>query len=288
LYNIATNNSGKKIVKERRAVDLIEIIKAEQEFAEETQCFATAKMLLKLAVPDINKPSDKLRIGYSHLLPKNQDIANDDTYYQLLNLKENDSHFHNLFSNKIFTQLFEPSTEALQQLYNFKIKIKSIDPLMRRDNRCIQLHDFIIEKVSDGNTTYWRVYQSWLMLFSLHEWLGMSEGVFNKPEFQKNPTVALNNKLFNIYGQGKPITDVEQVKSFVKELMTECLKFNYARIHRNIISSEPDHQYKTHFASVAMYDLSENTLALSDKEPTQPPASVETEAAEQDDRRLLK
>lgn len=269
------------IVKERRAVDLVEIIKAEQEFAEETQCFDTAKRLLKLVVPDIDKPSDKLRIGYSHLLPKNnQDIGNDDTYYQLLNLNENDPHFHSLFGNKIFTQLFEPSTEALQQLYNFKIKIKSTDPLMRRDNRCIQLHDFIIEKVSDGDATYWRVYQSWLMIFNLHEWLGMSEGVFNKPEFQKNPTVALNNKLFNLYGQGKPITDVEQVKSFAKELMTECLKFDYARIHHKIISSDPDHQYKTHFASVAMYDISEN--ALSDTEPTQPPP-VETEAAEHDD-----
>lgn len=273
-------------MKERRTVDLIEVIKAEQEFADETQCFDTAKMLLKLVVPEIDTPSDKLRIGYSQLVPKNnQDIASDQTYYQLLNLNENDPHFHSLFGNKIFTQLFEPSTEALQQLYNFKIKIKCSDPLMKRDQRCIQLHDFIIEKVSDGKTTYWSLYQSWLMIYSLHEWLGIREGIFNRPEFQKNQTVVLNTKLFNLYGQGQAITDLEQVKSVIKELMTACLNFDYARIHRKMILSDPDHQYKTHFASVAMYDITENALAQTHKESIQS-SSVKTEVAEHNDKPL--
>lgn len=59
-------------------------------------------------------------------------------------------------------------------------------------------HAFVVEKVSDGRTTWWRIYQSWYGTFTMTEWLGSAP-------WRIHTTDTTMTKLYNYYGQGKKL-----------------------------------------------------------------------------------
>jgi hypothetical protein len=67
-------------------------------------------------------------------------------------------------------------------------------------------HGFVIEKVCDGNKTFWRIYTSWFGYFTLAQWLDIDEW---KP---KEVPFDLNEIYFD-YGDGRKLNKEQIIKA---------------------------------------------------------------------------
>ena len=71
-------------------------------------------------------------------------------------------------------------------------------------------HAFVIEKISDGIKTDWRIYQSWHAKFTLPEWLDLHSWRIAHNH--------LHTDLYKTYGRGKELTS-NDIHQFINELV---------------------------------------------------------------------
>lgn len=79
-------------------------------------------------------------------------------------------------------------------------------------------HAFVIEKISDGQSTSYRIYQSWDCRFSLLQWLGI--GTDLNPI---NSDSVNRKKQIELYGNGK-LLNANELKTFLLSIMQCVMK----------------------------------------------------------------
>jgi hypothetical protein len=77
-------------------------------------------------------------------------------------------------------------------------------------------HTFVIEKLSDGKLTWWRIYESWYKQHTLGQWVGIDAWKENVPK--------IVTELFNMYGLGKKIIKKELILEFFKKIYDNLTK----------------------------------------------------------------
>lgn len=68
-------------------------------------------------------------------------------------------------------------------------------------------HIFVVEKMSDGKTAWWRIYQSFYQQYSLAQWVGLDA-------WSALSQTASNNAYYDLYGSGKRVTQ-DQLMQFI-------------------------------------------------------------------------
>jgi hypothetical protein len=141
----------------------------------QTYCFDSASFIV--------------RILTGHELIKNQKIAPKDFFGEMKSSE-----------NLGVTQLFSPASKSEHLIFHIVHG---------------RAHAFVVEKMSDGKTTFWRVYQSQMGEFSLAEWMGIDKW---KLSAEKSYT-----KQFKLCGEGRKISDASQLRDCIQTLTPPLL-----------------------------------------------------------------
>lgn len=171
----------------------------------DSSCLRTADWLVERLTNYSCKTSTDVFINTR--LHGNKPLADHEWYGHLKNSK-----FRKLdkltISNTVLDELQKPATQPMHKL--FHIVCGYFTDYFT--DYC--LHAFVIEKKSDGKTTWWRIYQSWDELFTLTGWLNSTKwnGWYKNDDQQELITPA--KKVMEQFGNGKKL-DVDQITEFL-------------------------------------------------------------------------
>jgi transcription termination factor NusB len=161
-----------------------------EEFAEKTECSRAAEYIIELFTGVKNIRNDFENI-LKKILAKQSVSLSSDEYL---------GSFDNFLAKKgkIYTQ------ELAKKLLT---KSEKPEHLLFYVVEFGGAHVFIIEKMSDGKDTWWRIYQSWFIQHTLAQWLGIDTW-----EFTDLPV----DEWYETYGKGKKLNEKEILKFIIE------------------------------------------------------------------------
>lgn len=185
---------------------------ANSRFRKVTHCFSSANFMVDLFA---GKSAPKMGFDYLDNL----------AFFN----KEEDKP---TYSSAVVQQLFEQSSVPEHVIFHIDHP---------RD-----MHAYVVEKISDGKTTEYRIHQSWLGLFTLGQWLGIDEWPSNLKDYS-------NYK----YGQGNLLTRSE-VTEFIQSTLEYCT--NYHEPYLSNQQATKITRYKVNHELIAEEQLVDNKV----------------------------